>query len=310
MKIVILDKKTLGDDIDFSHLEALGEVISYDTTSKDEIKSRVKDATVVITNKVIISKEIMDSCRSLKLICISATGMNNVDLEYAKEIGVEVKNVAGYSTKSVVQHTFAMLLFLLEKMEYYNSVVKSGEWSESGLFTDVSRPFGEISNMKWGIIGLGAIGQEVAKVATAFGADVSYHSTSGGNLDQPYTHLDLDTLLKTSDIISIHAPLNSTTQNLLNSTNLPNLKDGAILLNLGRGGIVNEKDLAMELNQREIYAGLDVLEVEPISKDNPLMAIENQDRLLITPHIAWTSREARVKLLEGVVSNIKEFING
>jgi len=310
MKIAVLDAKTLGDDLDFSSLESLGEVISYETTDSSERLERVNDIDIVITNKVIISKEIMEKSPQLKFIAISATGMNNVDLDYAKERGIIVKNVAGYSTKSVVQHTFSMALYLLEKMDYYNGVVKSGEWSNSGLFTDVSRPFGEISNMRWGVIGLGAIGGEVATVARAFGADVCYYSTSGDNLNQPYQHLNLDELLSSCDIVSIHSPLNSKTQNLINSSNLSNLRDGAIILNLGRGGIINEADLAEELDRREIYGGLDVLEQEPILRDNPLLSVVNQDRLLITPHIAWTSREARVKLLDGVVENIREFING
>jgi len=310
MKITILDAKTLGNDLDLSALDSLGEVVKFDITQPHETKDRVIDSNIIITNKVIIDREIMKSSPKLKLICISATGMNNVDLEYAKELGIEVKNVAGYSTKSVVQHTFSMTLYLLEKMNYYNKVVKSGEWGKSGIFTDVSRPFGEIANMKWGIIGLGAIGQDVAKVATAFGANVVYYSTSGSNLNQPYQRLELNSLLKDCDIISIHSPLNKNTKNLINSNNLRFLKDKAILLNLGRGGIINEIDLAKELDSREIYVALDVLEKEPILEDNPLNLVKHQDRLLITPHIAWTSIEARVKLLDGVITNIKEFING
>jgi len=309
MKITILDARTLGDDLDLSALDSLGEVVKFDITKPHQTQKRIIDSEIIITNKVIINKEIMQNSPKLKLICISATGMNNVDLDYAKEIGIEVKNVAGYSTKSVVQHTLSLALYLLGKMNYYNKVVKSGEWSESGIFTDVSRPFGEIANMKWGIIGLGAIGQEVAKVATAFGADIVYYSTSGSNLNQPYERLELNNLLKECDIISIHCPLNDKTNNLINSENMKLLKNGAILLNLGRGGIVNEIDLAKELDTREIYAGLDVLEKEPIPRNNPLNSIKNQDRLLITPHIAWTSIEARVKLLDGIVNNIEEFIN-
>jgi len=309
MNITILDAKTLGDDLNLSALDSLGEVIKYDTTKPNETAERIYNSEIVITNKVIINREIMQNSPKLKLICISATGMNNVDLDYAKEMGIEVKNVAGYSTKSVVQHTFSMALYLIEKMNYYNSVVKSGDWSKSGIFTDVSRPFGEIANMKWGVIGLGAIGQEVAKVAEAFGADVVYHSTSGSNLNQPYQHLNLDDLLKECDIISIHCPLNENTKNLINSQNIKLIKDKSILLNLGRGGIINEVDLAKELDNREIYAGLDVLEREPMLESNPLNLIKNQNRLLITPHIAWTSIEARVKLLDGVVLNIKEFLN-
>ena len=308
MNIVILDAKTLGDDLDLSPLNAFGEVTSYQTSSALETASRIVDADIVITNKVLIKADEMDAAKQLKLICIAATGINNVDLDYAEEKGIVVKNVAGYSTQSVVQHTFAMALYLIEKMAYYDNVVKSKTWSKSGLFTDVSRPYSEISEKKWGIIGLGNIGREVATVATAFGAEVVYHSTSGNIRKEAYAHEDLETLLKSCDIISIHAPLNEKTENLINTSNLALMKDGAVLLNLGRGSIVNEADLAVELDKREIYAGLDVLTPEPILEENPLLQIQNPDRLLITPHIAWASIEARRKLLEGIVGNIEDFL--
>ena len=304
MKIVILDAQTLGEDLDLSSLDQFGKIVKYQTTSPEQTQKHIADADIVITNKVVIGAEHMDSAKNLKLVCISATGMNNVDLDYAKEKNIEVKNVAGYSTKSVVQHTFAMALYLIEKMAYYDSVVKSKEWTNSELFTDVSKPFFEISGKKWGLIGLGSIGREVASVATAFGAEVCYYSTSGKNHSQPYTRLNLDEMLSTCDIISIHSPLNDKTNNLIDAEKLKLLKNGAVLLNLGRGSIINEAALAVELDKRDIYAGLDVLTPEPIALDNPLMSVKNQDRLLITPHIAWSSSEARVKLLEGIVTNI------
>ena len=310
MNVVLLDAKTLGDDLDISSLESFGTLTVYQTTSPEQTLERIKMADIVITNKVVISANIMEETPNLKLICIAATGMNNVDLDAAKHKGIAVKNVAGYSTKSVVQHTFAMALYLLEKMAYYDAVVKNGSWTESGLFTDVSHPFYEIAGKKWGIIGLGTIGQEVAKIATAFGAEVSYHSTSGKNLDHAYPHQSLENTLKECDIISIHAPLNDDTYNLINKTNLPYMKEDAILLNLGRGGIINETDLASELDRRVLYAGLDVLEQEPLALDNRLNKVMHQERLLITPHIAWTSIEARKKLLEGIVENIKVFMEG
>ena len=308
MNIVLLDAKTLGDDLNLNILETLGSFTSYKVTAKEQTESRVSNANIVITNKVVIGREITQKSPSLKLICIAATGMNNVDLEAAKEFGIEVKNVSGYSTTSVVQHTFTMALHLIGKMRHYASVGTSGAWSNSQLFTDVSQPFFEISGKQWGIIGLGEIGREVAKVATAFGANVSYYSTSQNNLKQEYPHLTLEKLLESSDIISIHAPLNKQTNNLINKNNLKLLKDKAILLNLGRGGIVNEEDLAITLDQKEIYAGLDVVSTEPIPLNNPLMKILHHERLLITPHIAWASVEARVKLLNGVVKNIEDFI--
>jgi glycerate dehydrogenase len=308
MKIVLLDAKTLGEDLDLSPLEQFGTFTRYDTTSEEETLERVIDADIVITNKVVLSANLLAQTKNLKLVCIAATGMNNVDLEAAKFQRIEVKNVAGYSTKSVVQHTFAMALYLLEKMAYYDAVVKSEAWTESGLFTDVSQPFYEISGKKWGIVGMGMIGQNVAQIATAFGAEVSYHSTSGENLNHAYPHKTLEFILKDCDIISIHAPLNDNTYDLINENNLPFLKENAILLNLGRGGIINETDLAFELDRREIYAGLDVLEKEPITALNRLNEVKHKERLLITPHIAWTSIEARKKLLAGIVKNIQHFL--
>jgi len=308
MKIVLLDKKTLGDDLSLDSLLPLGEIITYETTSPNETHLRIVDAEIIITNKVVISKELMETASKLKLICIAATGMNNVDLEGAKALGIEVKNVTGYSTTSVVQHTFAMMFYLLEKLEYYNKQVQSKQWSDSELFTDVSKPFSELAGKTWGIIGLGTIGKEVARIAENFGVKIHYHSTSGQNLINDYHHSDLNTLLSECEIISIHCPLNEKTKNLINKTNLYYLKEETILLNLGRGGIINEKDLAQALNQQNIYAGLDVLNHEPIEKNNPLLNIKDSHRLLITPHIAWASIEARKKLLEGIISNIENFI--
>jgi len=308
MKIVLLDAKTLGVDLDVSVLSRLGSVEIYQTTTPEEIQERISDCDIIITNKVVISDELMANCSRLLLICVAATGMNNIDLEAAARRGITVRNVAGYSTQSVVQHTFAMALFMIEKMSYYDHVTRSGEWSRGDIFTDISHPYMEISGKQWGIIGLGAIGKEVAKVATAFGARVCYTSTSGVSREEHYEQMALETLLQTSDILSIHAPLNDKTSNLLNASNLPHLKNGALLLNLGRGGIVNEADLATELDRRELYAALDVTAKEPIESDNPLMHLQHQGRLTITPHIAWASKEARVKLLEGIMRNIEEYL--
>lgn len=308
MNIVLLDAQTLGDDLDLSILDTFGTVTKYQTTDASQTLSRIEYADIVITNKVVIGAKIMDMCHNLKLICIAATGMNNVDLEAAKIEEIEVKNVAGYSTQSVIQHTFTMALYLLEKIAYYNEVVQNDTWTKSNLFTDVSRPFYEISGKKWGIIGFGAIGQGVADIATAFGAEVSYYSTSGKNLKHGYPHQNLEFLLKDSDIISIHAPLNDDTYELINEMNLPFIKEDAILLNLGRGGIIDETDLSYELDRKRFYAGLDVLETEPLCENNRLREIKHKERLLITPHIAWSSIEARKKLLAGIVKNIHTFL--
>ena len=308
MKIVILDRATLGFDIDISVFETLGEVKSYDITKPNETIERLQDADIVITNKVVISKEVMDSS-NLKFICISATGMNNVDLEYAKQKNIEVKNVAGYSSSSVVQVAFSMIFYFVQKLDYYKKYVDEGNWQKSQIFTHIDKPFFELDGKKVGIIGLGDIGRNFAKKAEAFDCEIVYFSTSGKNSNNEYKRVELDELLKTCDIISIHCPLNENTKDLLNYENMKNIKDGAILLNLGRGGIINEADLAKIIDEKEIYCGIDVVAVEPILESNPLLKVKNKDKLLLTPHIGWASIEARNKLVQMVANNIRDFLN-
>ncbi len=302
-KIVLLDALTFGDT-DLSGFDPLGEVRVFETTSPQEVQERITDADVIVTNKVVINDEHMHNTPSLKLICVAATGMNNIDLEAAKQRNIAVKNVAGYSTDSVIQHTFSMLFYLMGHSRYYDEYVKSGAYSRSKIFTDVSRPFFEIKGKKWGIIGLGEIGRGVAKLADAFGAEVCYYSTSGKNHSQPYERLKLDELLQSCDFISIHAPLNEQTNNLLDYEQLLLCKDGAIVLNLGRGGIVNEEAIARVIDEKYIYFALDVLTKEPMREDHPLLEVKNKENLYVTPHIAWTSVEARDKLITSVIENI------
>lgn len=308
MNIVILDAKTLGDDINLSKLDELGKVIKYESTDPSQTYDRIRNATIVITNKVVINKLHMQHCPLLKLICIAATGMNNVDLDAAEQIGIEVKNVAGYSTDSVIQHTFTMLFYLLGHSRYYDDYIKSGEWQKSPIFTNVSRPFFELNGKTWGIIGLGDIGAGVARLASAFGVNIVYYSTSGKNNNDDYSRVELETLLQDSDIISIHAPLNDATYCLIGLNELKQMKSGVFLLNLGRGGIINEEDLAKVIDTQNMYVGLDVLEKEPMTNPHPLMNINHQERLYITPHIAWTSIEARNRLVNSIIENIKSFL--
>ena len=308
MKIVILDKATLGSDVDISVFDSLGEIVSYDMTLESETIKRIKDADIVITNKVVIGKEEMDNS-SLKFIAISATGMNNVDLVYAKQKNIEVKNVAGYSSSSVSQVAFSMIFHFVSKLDYYKKYVDEGNWQKSDFFTHIDAPFFELDGKRVGVIGLGDIGRNFAKKASAFNCEVVYYSTSGKNSNSEYKRVELDELLKTSDIISIHCPLNNDTKDLLNYENMKTIKDGAILLNLGRGGIINEADLAKIIDEKEIYCGIDVVSVEPILESNPLLKVKNKDQLLLTPHIGWASIEARTKLISLVASNIKEFIS-
>ncbi|WP_304545147.1 D-2-hydroxyacid dehydrogenase [Sulfurimonas microaerophilic] len=305
MKIVLLDTITFGDT-DLSGFDQFGDVAVYEKTVPEQTQSRVMDADVIVTNKVVITKEIMQECKNLKLICVAATGMNNVDLEAASELGIAVKNVAGYSTDSVIQHTFSMLFYLMGHSRYYDESVKDKTYSNSGVFTDVSRPFFEVKGKKWGIIGLGEIGRGVAKVADCFGADVCYYSTSGKNNNSEYKNVDLDTLLSSCDIVTIHAPLNEQTNNLLDYEQLSRCKEGTIVLNLGRGGIINEDAVAKLVDEKELYFGLDVFTKEPLSSESPLLSVKNKERLYMTPHIAWTSVEARDELIAGVIKNIKE----
>ncbi len=308
MTIVFLDRKTLGDDVSLEQFDKLGKVIVYETTSPEETLKRVQDGDVIVTNKVVIDKEIMDNS-NIKLICIAATGMNNIDLEHAKQKGIEVKNVVGYSTSSVIQLTFTYVLQFVQKINFYDIYGKCS-WKYSDIFTNLSHPFFELNNKKWGIIGLGNIGLGVAKVADAFGCEVQYYSTTGKNNNEQYKQLSLDELLATSDIISIHSALNEQTLNLLDKSNLEKVKCGAIILNLGRGGIVNEDDISKLIdNGQDIYYGTDVVTKEPIESTNPLLAIKDKDRIIITPHIAWASKEARVRLLNAIEKNITSFIN-
>jgi len=310
IKICFLDAKTLGIDADLSGLSEFGDVVIYNTTKPDEVAERIKEQDIVISNKVILNESNMKDALNLKLICVAATGTNNIDLEYARTRGIAVSNVAGYSTESVVQHTFAMLFYLMENLKYYDEYVKSMSYTKSDIFTYLERPFEELWGKTWGIIGLGTIGSSVASIARAFGCRVVYYSTSGKNQNFQYERLELDKLLEQSNIVSIHAPLNEKTKNLIDYKCLQAMKKSALLLNLGRGGIVNEFDLAKALDEDLIKgAALDVLETEPIKPDNPLLDLKKKDKLFITPHIAWASVQARKRLINELKLNIKAFLN-
>lgn len=304
--MALLDALTLGD-ANLEPLRSLGNLRSYATTSDEQKITHIGDAQVVITNKVVIDRETLSRCPNLKLICVAATGVNNIDLEAAGEMGVDVKNVAGYSTKGVVQHTFALLFGLLHQTEYYSRYVRDGEWKKSEVFTHLEHSFWELDGKRWGIIGLGEIGRGVAKVARSFGAEVVYASTSGVAREEEYEKIDLQELMQTSCIVSIHAPLNETTRGLIGRKELAWLQERGVILNLGRGGIIDEEALAEVLNQRKIFAGLDVLEKEPMTPGHCFDRVSHPERLLITPHIAWSSRESRERLIAGIAKNIQKW---
>jgi lactate dehydrogenase-like 2-hydroxyacid dehydrogenase len=308
MKIVFLDAKTIGEDIDLSGFDALGEVVKYGFSTEQEARERSKDADVLILNKVQVNEQTIGEADHLKLVCVTATGTNNLDKEYLDKRGIAWRNVAGYSTESVAQHTFAMLFYLLEKLPYYDNYVKSEKYVNDVSFTHFAKAFHELSGMTYGIIGLGNIGRRVADIAKAFGCRVIYYSTSGRNSQPGYERVSFDELLEQSDIVSIHAPLDENTLGLMNKEAFAKMKKSAILLNVGRGPIINEADLAEALNNKTIAAaGLDVLSVEPMQEDNPLRGIKDSERLLITPHIAWAGVEARNRLMGIILGQIKEF---
>jgi len=309
-EVVILDGMTLGK-VDFDRLKEFGEVVYYDKTEEGDIKERIKNATIILTNKVVLNKDMMKEADKLELICETATGYNNIDVEYAKDKRIAVTNVAGYSTPTVAQHTFATLLHLYEKIAYYDNFVKSGEYSKSGMFTNLDKTYNDIEGKVWGIIGLGAIGKKVAKIADAFGAKVVYYSTSGINNNYNYDRVELEELLGKCDIISIHAPLNNATKGLFNYENLKKMKKEAVLVNMGRGPIVVEEDLARAIDEGIIAgAALDVFSVEPIASDNPLLYVKNKDNIVLTPHIAWASVEARNRLFSDLIENIRAYYKG
>ena len=308
LKIVFLDAKTIGEDIDLSGYEKLGEVVKYDFSTPEEARERTKDADVIILNKVVINEASIGEADHLKLVCVTATGTNNLDKGYLDKRGVAWCNVAGYSTETVAQHTFALLFYLLEHLNYYDQYVKAERYVNDTMFTHFAEVFHELNGMTWGVIGLGAIGRRVADIAKMFGCRVVYYSTSGKH-DQPgYERVTFDTLLRESDIVSVHAPLDENTKDLMNKEAFDKMKSSAIFLNLGRGPIVVEKDLADALEQGSIAAaGLDVLCVEPMQEENPLRQIKDSNRLIITPHIAWASVEARTRLMQIIEGQIREF---
>ena len=308
IKIVFLDASTLGENIDYAQFEQMGEVVKYPFTSPEEAPERVTDADVIVVNKVQINRRTIGTAQKLTLVCVTATGTNSLDKEYLASRKIAWRNVVSYSTESVAQHTFALLFYLMENLRYYDDYTREGRCINDRFFTHFEKNFHELNGMTWGILGLGAIGRRVADIAGMFGARVIYYSASGSPAQDGYRQVDFDTLLSKSDILSVHAPLNENTEGILNADSFRKMKSSAILLNLGRGPIINEKDLADALNAGEIgAAGLDVLCQEPMAPDNPLLTVRDKNRLFITPHIAWAAVETRQRLLRIVADHIRNF---
>jgi glycerate dehydrogenase len=312
MKLVILEKSSYGEDIDYSSLEALvDEIVAYPLTPQDLVAERIADADAILVNKLLINESSLAQAKNLKLILEGATGYNNIDLDYVRSRSIAAANVAGYSVQIVPQHTFALYLTLSEHMAYFDQYVKSGDYSRGGSFSHFTPTFNELEGKTWGIIGLGNIGKRVARIAEAFGCRVIYYSTSGKNNDAVYTRVDLDTLLAESDVVSIHSPLNDNTFHLINDDALARMKSSAYLINVGRGPIVDEAALVRALDQGIIAgAALDVMEQEPLPLDSPLLTVKDPEKLLLTPHMAWASCEARQRLMEEIAENLKAFQQG
>lgn len=311
MKIVILEKKVLGDDISFSRLEQLGEVISYENTKFEAIEERLQGADIALVNRCPMNEDTLKNVFGLKLVCVTGTGVNAVDQEYMKKRGILVTNVRNYSTYSVCQHTFAMLFYVMEHLCYFDNYVKEGQYIQHKRQTYMERKFSQIAGMTYGICGLGAIGRQVAKVAEAFGAKVIYYSTSGKNACPDYERVSFEEFLTRSDVISIHAPLTEQSRGLFNKEAFQKMKPDAILVNTGRGAIVDENALCLALQEHRIKAAaLDVMIEEPMPADHPFLSLQDSSRLFITPHIAWASKEARETLMEDVCMTIEAFQKG
>lgn len=311
MKIVVTERNSVGLDIDVSCFEKYGEVTYYPNTLAGNTAERVKDADIIVANKAPLNEDTLKDAPNVKLICLFATGFDNVDLTYCNSRGIKVANVVNYCTPAVAQHTVLLALCLMEKLAFYDDYVKSGTYSAQDRFSNFDRPFGELEGKTWGIVGMGTIGHKVAALAEAFGCKVIFYSASGKSTCTDYPKVDFDTLLAESDILSLHCPLSDRTRNLIDKEALSKMKKTAVLINVARGPVVNGQDLYDALMADEIAAaGLDVLEKEPMEKTNPLGQIKDSTKLIITPHMSWASTEARIRLVDEVCRNIEAFIDG
>ena len=306
-KIVFLDEYSIAGR-DLEKITSQGEYIAYENTAKEQVVERLKGATIAITNKVVIDGDAMRQLPDLKLICIAATGMNNVDLETAKELGIEVKNAVGYSTISVAETTLTSALALARNVVYFNEYFHDGRYAKADRAFCYDRHTFQISGKKWGIVGMGNIGREVARLASAFGCEVRYFSTSGVKREEQYPAMELDELLKWSDIVSVHSPLNERTRGLIGRNELQLMKPSALIINVARGGIIDEAALAEALDKGWVAAAaLDVFSVEPL-RESPLYNIKDKYRLLASPHNAWSAAEAIDRLIDCVAENIRTWL--
>ena len=311
MKIVVLERNSVGTDVSMDAIGKLGEMTVYPNTTAADVEERVKDAEIIVANKVPLNENTLKDAANVKLICEFATGYDNVDLEYCKSRGIKVANIVNYSTDAVAQHTFALCFYVLEKLRHYDEYVKSGAYAAQDRFSNFDLPFTELAGKTWGIVGMGNIGRKVARIAEAFGCKVIFYSASGSSTCTEYERVGFDTLLKESDFLSLHCPLSDKTRNLINLDALKNMKKNAVLINVARGPVVNDADLYTALTEGYIAgAGLDVTSTEPMKDSNPLSRIMDSNKLIITPHLAWASDEARNRCVSETCKNIEAFLRG
>lgn len=311
MKIVVLDGYTLNPgDISWAGMEAFGEVEVYDRTSPEDVVSRIGDAEVVYTNKTPITKETLDACSNIKFIGVLATGYNVIDIAAAKEKGIPVSNIPTYGTAAVSQYAIALLLELCHHIGAHSDAVKAGEWSSNPDWCFWKHPLVELDGKTMGIIGFGRIGQDTGKIAQALGMKVlAYDAFKRPELESDTCHYtDLDTLLKESDVISLHCPLFPDTEGIINKDTIAKMKDGVMIINDSRGPLIVEQDLRDALDSGKVAgAALDVVSTEPIKMDNPLLGAKN---VILTPHIAWAPKESRQRLMDIAVANLKAYVDG
>lgn len=311
MKIVVLERNSVGTDISVDCYKDFGEVTYYRNTLAEDAPEKVKDADIIIANKCPMNEATLKDAPNVKLICEFATGYDNVDLEYCKKRGIHVANVRDYCTAAVAQHTFSLVLYLMEHLRHYDDYVKGGAYSAQDRFSNFDIPYTELEGKVWGIIGMGNIGKRVAKIAEAFGCKVIFYSVTGKSTCTDYERVSFDELLAHADFLSLHCPLSDLTRNLIDKDAFAKMKKTSILINVARGPVVNGRDLCDALTQGTIAAaGLDVFEEEPISVTHPLYQIKDSNKLIITPHMAWASIEARTRVVEEVYKNIEAFLKG
>lgn len=311
MKIVVLDRGSVGEDVSVVPFKALGEINFYSNTKNEEVAERIKEADIVVSNKNLLNEASLKDAENVKLICQLATGYDNVDVEYCRQRGIGVCNVRNYSTAAVVQHTIALALSVLENIPYYDNYVKDGSYGAQPRFSYYGKIFYELEGKTWGIIGMGNIGRGVAKVAEALGCKVIFYSASGNSTCTEYERVEFEELLNRSDILSLHCPLSERTRHLIDMDALKKMKSSAILINVARGAVVNTDDLAEALKQGIIRgAGLDVFAKEPIASEDALLEIKDSGKLQMTPHMAWASIEARTRCVTETCKNIEAFLEG